>query len=229
MPAHKDVVKRGSAEPLGRHAVHVWLFTVDEVADDAAAEVDDADRDRAADFAFEEDGRRFLAGRASLRHVCRRYVADAGERFRIAYEHGRPFVPGARLACSLSHAGELIAVAVSRRAVGIDVEQIRGIEPESALVARACTPAQLRELERLPPGERERVFLAQWVRKEAAGKALGVGLDLALAPSPFMAFPRAGRRRHRGLWRVFELETPDGYVGAVAGRGLTRLVVRRSA
>lgn len=215
------------AETLDRRTVHVWLFSLDEVTEDDAADLDDAERARAAALAFGEDRRRFLAGRACLRGVCRRYVADLDEPFKLEYGEGRPSVPGARLACSLSHTGDLIAVAVARHEVGIDVEHLRGIEPEPALVARACSTTQRRQLEQIAPGNRERAFLVQWVRKEALGKALGVGLDLALTPAPLRAFPRAGGRRHRGFWRVFELETPDGYVGAVAARGAQARVVTR--
>ncbi len=200
------------AERLGRRSVHVWLFALADVAEDELSPIDEAERARADGFAFEEDRRRFLAGRACLRSVCSRYVADPAEPF-----------------SSLSHSGDLIAVAVARREVGIDVEQLRGIEPEPALVTRACTAAQRSRLERVAPEERERLFLAQWVRKEAVGKALGVGLDLALSPTKVTAFPRAGGRRYRGIWRVLEIETPEGYAGAVAARGVAaRLVVRRS-
>lgn len=218
------------SETLGRRAVHVWLYRLSELPETAPAELDEAERARAAGFAFEEDRRRFVAARACLRRTCSRYVADRGGAVVLEYENGRPVVAGGRLACNLSHSGDLIAVAVARHAVGIDVEQLRGDEPDPALVTRVCTPAERQRLEQAPPEERERIFLSQWVRREALGKALGIGLDLDLRPRALTAFPRAGGVRHGGWWRVHALVTPDGYVGAVAARGAaTRLLTRRNA
>ena len=45
---------------------------------------------------------------------------------------------------------------------------------------RICSSAELARLEALDPTARDRQFIAIWTRKEAYGKALGVGLSYDL-------------------------------------------------
>jgi phosphopantetheinyl transferase len=165
------------------------------------------------------DGAALDAG-TLLREVCARYgdVEDAAVAYR---EGGQPFIPGSALACSLSHSGDLIVVAVAGREVGVDVEVERGEIPEQAFLGRTCTLRQRFAIRRSEPSRREAVFLRYWVRKEALGKALGVGLDLDLHPAFLMVAPTIAGRRRGGVWRVRDLDVEDGYAAAVATRGPT--------
>lgn len=80
------------------------------------------------------------------------------------------------LRVSVSHSRGVVAVAASRYLpVGVDVE--RGYPVTVAgLAGRWFDPQEVAWLDRQPPGARMQAFLLLWTAKEAAGKALGVGL-----------------------------------------------------
>jgi 4'-phosphopantetheinyl transferase len=53
------------------------------------------------------------------------------------------------------------------------------------LEARVCSPAEAAALDILHGDERERAFMAIWTRKEAYGKAIGVGLGFEWSSTSF--------------------------------------------
>jgi 4'-phosphopantetheinyl transferase len=99
---------------------------------------------------------------------------------RCGEPHGRPLVGGAgaklALHASVSHAGELAIVALSRGApVGVDIEAL-GSTPPSALVDDILAPA-----EAPLAADDAHAFYRIWTRKEAVLKATGAGLELGMA------------------------------------------------
>jgi phosphopantetheinyl transferase len=100
-----------------------------------------------------------------LKQVLATYLDTAPEAVELEYgERGKPRLrEGGDLEFNLSHSGELVLVAVSRRReVGVDVQQI---DPER---------------------DRPAGFYEEWVRREAIVKCLGTGL-LAAPPSDAVA------------------------------------------
>ena len=135
---------------------------------------------------------------------------------------------GCDLCCSLTHTASLIGIAVAKRPVGIDAEEWRGSSPDAAFVERVSSPRRIRQIERAELHDRERLFLDDWVRKEALGKALGVGLDLDLHGRAFAIRPRALGSRHAGIWRVRACPCPPLFSAAVAVSGpRLRLEIKR--
>jgi 4'-phosphopantetheinyl transferase len=150
----------------------------------------DAEQQRAARFRFAADRDRFVLASALLRvAVADRTGTQAGavrlDRScdRCGELHGRPRLPGTGLYPSISHSGDVVAVALTDRGpVGIDVEAMssRNYEP---LVPRVCRP------EERPHVARAADFYAYWTRKEAVLKATGDGLrrpmnTIAVTPPP---------------------------------------------
>ncbi|MGZ3737396.1 MAG: 4'-phosphopantetheinyl transferase family protein, partial [Bdellovibrionota bacterium] len=93
---------------------------------------------------------------------------------------GRPMLADSQvdLKFSLSHSGDLVAVALSSELVGIDVEKA-GTDPES--VACCLSPEERARLRALPAQRRQSEFLGLWTTKEAYSKVLGQGMNRELA------------------------------------------------
>jgi 4'-phosphopantetheinyl transferase len=135
-----------------------------------------ADRDRVALGAI-------LLRLAAARHLGARPGDVAVDRTcsRCGAQHGRPLLPGSSLRASVSHSGDIVAVALtSAGPVGIDVEAVRAID-FAALAESVCTPAEWSEVRGLTD------FYSFWTRKEAVLKATGEGLarpmtDLQVSP-----------------------------------------------
>jgi phosphopantetheinyl transferase (holo-ACP synthase) len=72
---------------------------------------------------------------------------------------------------SLSHSKNALAVAVSDRPVGVDIELIA--PPRSArFAARVLTPGELAELEALPDDRRTEFLISRWTAKESIYKRI---------------------------------------------------------
>ena len=113
------------------------------------------------------------AGRALLRHA----LTDAGLPPGLAVAtgpNGKPYLPDAPgFHFSIAHCGDRVVCAVSGVPVGCDLERERVLKRD--ITRRICTHA-----ERAAICSRADVF-ALWTGKEAAVKAVGLGLRLPLA------------------------------------------------
>lgn len=95
---------------------------------------------------------------------------------------GCPRVGNNLVHTSLSHAGEWIALAVSRVGpIGVDIEPLSRMAMLPELADTICSPSERRELETLSAEQRGRSLLALWVRKEALLKAAGTGLSVEMS------------------------------------------------
>lgn len=201
----------------------VWYVGVDQVPESLAVLLDARDRARRRQIPREADQNRYLAawvlarlvlgerlGRdpatLSFDRTCT-YCGDQG--------HGKPAVEstGPGLDFSISHAGGLAVVAVSDRAVGVDVEDATaGEQPlASGLTERErATCLSYVDLARL------------WACKEAVLKAVGKGLAIhpgriEVFGSTLLALPEElGRPEDYTLW---DLPLPAPYVGSLAVLG----------
>jgi 4'-phosphopantetheinyl transferase len=118
---------------------------------------------------------------------------------------------------SLSHAGDWIALAVSRIGpVGVDIEPLVRMDLLPEMAEAICTHSEHAAIEALALDQRGRALLALWVRKEALLKAAGTGLSVEMnsfdAPEGRVgAMPVLGR----GAWLEM-LETGSACLAALA-------------
>jgi 4'-phosphopantetheinyl transferase len=138
-------------------------------------------------FVFAADRNRFLLARALVRTVLGDYRGVAPKELEFSVDAwGKPRLlslphAAAPLHFNLSHTSGMAVLAVSRQApVGVDVEEVTRVADAEALTARYFAPEELRELQSLPPSERQGYFLWLWTLKEAYVKALGLGLRVPL-------------------------------------------------
>jgi 4'-phosphopantetheinyl transferase len=131
----------------------------------------------------DEHARRFAVAHGRMRGILGGYLGCMPEKVPVRARHGEaPQVPG--LCVSLSHSEDLALLAVSRSAVGVDVEDVE-TNPPCELSEVSELTLSCRELELLAaacPSERPRAWLRFWTRREAVLKAKpGVLRNIAMS------------------------------------------------
>lgn len=214
----------------------VWWARRQDASPRQAGLLDQAERARWAAYRREPDRERFLVGCALAKTVI---AACTGQRpSEVSFDrtcrqcgrpHGKPVVNGGGdLGHSVAHSGDLVAVAVARSPVGVDVEQLDGRarppgggDPE-ALARLVLADGERAALAAVHPSARPRAFLVAWTRKEAVTKARGDGLRVpfsgvvvaADAGAPRLVawpYPQAPE-----TVSLLDLDADAGYVAALA-------------
>lgn len=177
------------------------------------ASLSPAEQQRHRAYRRPDDSDRFLLARGGLRLLLAGWLGcDPAHVPLAAGAHGKPHCP-AGPAFNLSHSGDLIVFAFHhRRAVGVDVEQLRPALDWQPIARRVLPEPQQQALASLPAAAAREEFLQCWCRLEAELKASGAGFS---ALERLRAGATAGPVRH---WR---LQLPEGYRGAVALMALT--------
>ena len=234
----------------------VWWARRQDASDRHAGLLDATERRRWAAYRRDEDRARFLAGCALAKTVLARYTGlrPADVRFdrtcdQCGEPHGKPVIEGGVIEGgveggvvehSVAHSGDLIAVAVARTPVGVDVEQLDGRphplggdgDPD-ALARLVLSAAERAVLAAVPPAGRARAFLVAWTRKEAVTKATGDGLSAAFSdvvvaadagPPRLVSWPYPRSVRSVSL---LDLDVAPGYVAALAVIGRCEAVRAR--
>ena len=190
-----------------RRTVDVWLLPLDQFAGPVLQPVlEDAERDlTAADPARS-------AARVATRIILARYCGVSPAQLRFASgPFGKPELLDADLTFSLSRRENIALLAVAAEgSIGVDLEMRRPV-PELDGIAAMLHPAEGELLARTTAGEREDCFLRIWTRKEAALKALGIGLtngldEFCVTADQIFSPPLALR----------DIEIGHGYFAAVA-------------
>jgi len=129
---------------------------------------------------------------------------------------GKPYLEGGGLHFNLSHSGNLTALSIGRRRVGVDVETFEeGARADWRLIAqRHFSPSEREFLFSQDPGEQNRPFLRMFTLKEARVKAEGMGLS-----RPFSQFSLAlplVERCWEGPWESLSVGLEEGCLAHVA-------------
>ncbi|MFC0031676.1 4'-phosphopantetheinyl transferase family protein [Micromonospora chaiyaphumensis] len=196
----------------------VWWARLAELRAAHLELLDTDERRRRAGFARAADRDRFTLGAALLRLAAGAHLGIPARRVPVRRRcphcrgpHGRPTLPGEPLHLSVTHAGDLVGVAVTAAGpVGLDVEQ--EVELDWRRLARRIQA----------PGEADPIrsragFLRCWTRKESVLKATGDGLrvpmsEVAIGPGPTLLRYRS---RVRPPAHLTDLPAPPGYAAAL--------------
>ena len=230
-----DAASRAAPGTAADGTAGVWWARRQDAAPRLASLLDDAERERWAAYRREADRERFLVGCALAKSVV---AACTGQRpaqvsfdrdcRRCGKPHGKPAVRGGGPELSVSHSGDLVAVALATAPVGVDVEQLDGRARElgdgdpDALGRIVLAEEERAALAAIEPEGRARAFLVAWTRKEAVTKARGDGLRVPfgevvvaaeLAAPRVTAWPYPQDPRSVSL---LDLEPGPGYVAALA-------------
>jgi 4'-phosphopantetheinyl transferase len=213
----------------------VWWARRQDAAPSLLALLDHAERERWAAYRRDADRERFLVGCGLAKTVIaactgRRPAEVSFDRAcrRCGRPHGKPVLRGGDLEFSVSHSGDLVAVAVATAPVGVDVEQLDGRPREpggndlAALGRTVLAEEERAALAAVDPAGQARAFLVAWTRKEAVTKARGDGLrvpfgEVVVAADPAVprltAWPYPQDPRSVSL---LDLDPAPGYVAALA-------------
>jgi 4'-phosphopantetheinyl transferase len=219
---------------LADGAAEVWWARRQDASSPLTGLLDETERRRLAAYRREEDRDRFLVGCALAKTVIAGYIGRRAQdvRFdrtcrRCGEPHGKPSADG--LEHSVSHSGDLVAVAVARSPLGVDVEQAEGRSrplggdgDTDALARLVLSGGERAALAEAEPADRARAFLVAWTRKEAVTKATGDGLGVSFSgvvvspagqPPRVIAWPYPLAPQEVSL---LDLDTEPGYVAALA-------------
>jgi 4'-phosphopantetheinyl transferase len=162
--------------PLSSERTHVFLLPLAAAGGEASLPPNAIECSEAQGLAPEVRAG-FLARRRLLRRaVALRFGIPPGDLLIARDANGAPRVTSARepIFVSVAARGELVAIGMSDRPVGVDVELIEANAPEPAW--NILHPRERDWLSKQSvPAQRES-FLALWCAKEAYLKAIGLGL-----------------------------------------------------
>ena len=232
--------------------VQAWLLPLDLRAPIKQADwhlLSEDEKARAVRFHQRADRVRMAATRAALRRHLARHLgcAPAALRFELG-PHDKPRLSpqvGHKPAVTfnVSHCGEYALIAVSTApgvaSLGVDIEQRRADLNLEDLAEYAFTPSERAFLHRCkpcagesaaPPGlDYASAFFLTWVAKEAALKALGVGISEHLQTLSVRIVNERDKTSSTALnvaleherveWRPLQacrLKAPGGYCAAIA-------------
>ncbi len=211
--------------------IDIWAWFLDQPAETVrrCASLLSADEIlRANRFLAFRDGEGYVVARAVLRVVLAGYLDTCPEDVALAYnDFGKPYVAGCGEATplhfNLSHSGSLAVLAVSDQfPLGIDIEEISPLKEDIA--GHFFSAREQTALRNLPPDQYLRGFYRCWTRKEALVKGYGEGLSMALdsfdvsvGEEPSADLSRViGQAKRREGWRIWNLDAPAGFEGALA-------------
>jgi 4'-phosphopantetheinyl transferase len=210
---------------IGRSEIHVWAWSVDSSAVDPLQEIqllDEGELAKLQRFHFVQDRRRYAIAHTTLRRILSAYLGRRPEEvsFRTG-PFGKPELAdsSSALCFNLSHSRTVAVAAVcSGHPLGVDVEDIRPIEPEVA--ETHFSPAELAELRTLQGEAWLNAFYRCWTRKEAILKAEGAGLHIALDSFDVGIGAQAelmnSRQKFAFPWKLHHLAFCPDVIGALA-------------
>ncbi len=214
--------------------VHVWFHAADiapAALDELSRTLTSAELVRAGRYRFDDDRRRSIVARGSLRLHLSRYSGEPPAGILIAGQAGeKPHAPRTGIQFSVSHAGGLVALAFSAAApVGVDIERLRPVRDAAGIASRFFSPDEQRAM--AASADTEGAFFGIWTAKEAVVKGTGLGLASELGAFTAPRDPGGLRPVETTLnlyagWCVTPIEPPrPGYRAALAVR-LPSAVIR---
>jgi 4'-phosphopantetheinyl transferase len=212
--------------------VRVWIVAADVSPATTAScrdVLDDGERARAEAFQRPRERHRFTVAHGALRILAGRQLdAPPAALAWLPGRHGKPELapPWSGLHTSLSHSGDMIAVAISTdRPVGVDIQHLVPGMDTIALSTRFFPPDEAGYVATgRDASARADRFAHLWARKEAVVKAAGSriwpNLGIAVRGGDVVSCAEP-----TGTYRVADLAAPASYRAAVALTGAAPFVL----
>ncbi|UVC07737.1 4'-phosphopantetheinyl transferase superfamily protein [Rhizobium sp. TH2] len=215
---------------VGKGIIDIWSWSLDRSIPEVSRLWDTLSPEetlRATRFVRERDAIRFSTARGLMRMVLSQYLGvQASAVILVTNTHGKPQIgPSMQvpLQFNLSHSADRAVLAVCDMfPIGIDIEQIRPINEDVA--GRFFSRRECAAIKGLQQQDYLHAFYRCWTRKEAFVKAHGMGLLLPLDSFDVTVEDKLPPRLERldgdeqasESWKLFNVDAPPGFVGAVA-------------
>ncbi len=202
--------------------VEVWQLQLDlqvPILSSDLAPLSEFERTRALRFYAHADQVRSIATRTMLRRLLAEKTLLRPDTLHfVTNEYGKPRLKNHDgIEFNVSHSGSFALIALSTiGAVGVDIERY-----DPRIDARNLGDYVFTRVERENQLDTTEAFIQQWVAKESALKALGVGIANHLQSISIL---RGGNERYHIVhdnpeWEglnVWWIDAPDGYASALA-------------
>src|SRR5260370_16342574 len=177
--ATEEQKKKTKVSPLAPAEIHLWLAFYDEIIEEGLHSayrklLDAAEKEQEPRFYFPSDRRRYLITRALVRTVLSRYIPIHPREWIFSNNaYGRPDIVNAQarnecLSFNISHTHSLIVLGVcQRRALGVDVENIRAREVAIDVADRYFAAEEVASLTAVAPHKQQDRFFEYWTFKES--------------------------------------------------------------
>lgn len=211
--------------------IALWLCQLDRPASELEVltrTLSHAERARAARFGSELLQRRWVAGRAALRHLLGKSLGLEPQAVPLRRgARGRPQMEGdVDIDFNISHTGGIALMAIARplrppSRIGVDIECASRRVNADRLAGKVLTANERSFRTQLAPDEWRQHFLRLWTCKEAMSKATGDALsapfgriDISLEHGPAL---RDGPPPYRPEdWTLHALDVPAELVATLA-------------
>jgi 4'-phosphopantetheinyl transferase len=198
---------------------------------------------RADSYHFAADRNTYTAAHALLRSMLSEATGISAGLWRfVTGEFGKPALAAQFRECNLrfniSHTRGLVACAIARQEVGVDVERSdRTVDLDIA--RHYFAPEEVRLLRSFPPDLQRKVFFRFWSLKEAFIKGTGEGLSrpldsfaFAFDPVQIAFHPERDNRPGRddtAQWQFWDWRPTNDCVAALAVRSADASLIRLDA
>ncbi len=181
--------------------IHLWTMDLSVCGDWLMQYLTPTDRARGSRIADEEKRILYLGGRAGMRLLLAAYTGIPAGEILFGYgSRGKPRLANdassvrPRFNYTLSRDKVLYALALERE-LGVDMEALPRRAAADLLAARKLTDPERTAWGEIPRSLQNDAMLCCWTRKEAYGKALGVGIRYNLGQVTLFGHPSRYRFR----------------------------------
>lgn len=211
--------------------VHIWKIPLDQDgAEQWMSCLSKEEQQKAEQFAFIKDRRRYIVAHRYCRLILSRYLRVKANQIEFSEtEMGKPVILNSSdpaIHYNLTHSHSMALVAVSTHPVGVDIEYIDPTLPLEDMAIHIMSPQEWKLFQQLPQQNKIHAFYYCWTRKEAYVKALGKGLSypiqqvtVSLCRDTIDLWMDQSDPQERKKWRMFHIHLSSEYVGAVVCQG----------
>lgn len=175
-------------------------------------------------YKFNKDKNRFAIARLAIKMILADYLVCKLENINLEIDDfGKPFLSNhADIQFNISHSGEFIGLAISKHAIGIDIEVYNDKINYRELAQTVFSDQELTQIKNIDRIKLAEAFYRCWAKKEAYMKAIGKGFHVPLKQFSVRIFDEGENNllevewdeKEINKWKCFNFEFHERYGAA---------------